>query len=71
LLYEFGLILADKEYVIVHDRFSGHALSPRNWIADIVRIADRVLTEHCDALQDKLARERVAERIADVRYNVR
>ncbi len=54
LRYEHSVILADKEYVIVHGRFSGHGLSPRSWIAaDIVRIADGVLVEHWDVLQDE------------------
>jgi predicted SnoaL-like aldol condensation-catalyzing enzyme len=58
LRYEPGVILADKEYVIVHGRFSGHGRSPRNWIAvDIVRIADGVLAEHWDVLQDEATRE--------------
>jgi len=49
LRYEHGVILADKENVIVHGRFSGHGLSMRNWIAaDIVRIADGMLVEHWD-----------------------
>src|SRR5260370_5906938 len=42
LRYEHDVILADKEYVVVHGRFSGRGLSTRNWIAaDLVRIADR------------------------------
>jgi predicted SnoaL-like aldol condensation-catalyzing enzyme len=57
LRYEHGVILADKEYVIVHGRFSGHG-QPRSWIvADIVRIADGVLVEHWDVLQDEATRE--------------
>ena len=53
LKYEPGLILADGEYVIVHGRFSGHG-RPRSWIAaDIVRVADGVLAEHWDVLQDE------------------
>jgi predicted SnoaL-like aldol condensation-catalyzing enzyme len=53
LRYEPGVILADKEFVIVHGRFSGNG-RPRNWIAaDIVRIADGVLAEHWDVLQDE------------------
>ena len=53
LKYEPGLILAEGEYVIVHGRFSGHG-RPRSWIAaDIVRVADGVLAEHCDVLQDE------------------
>jgi predicted SnoaL-like aldol condensation-catalyzing enzyme len=57
LRYEAGLILANDEFVIVHGRFSGHG-PPRNWIAaDIVRIADGVLVEHWDVLQDEATRE--------------
>jgi len=53
LRYEYGIILADKEFVIVHGRFSGHG-RPRNWIAaDIVRVVDGVLAEHWDVLQDE------------------
>src|SRR5271170_6242444 len=57
LRYEPGVILADKEYVIVHGRFSGHG-RPRSWIAaDILRIADGVLAEHWDVLQDEATKE--------------
>jgi predicted SnoaL-like aldol condensation-catalyzing enzyme len=57
LRYEDGVILADKELVIVHGRFSGPGRS-RSWIAaDIVRIADGVLVEHWDVLQDEATKE--------------
>ena len=57
LRYEPGPIVADGEFVIVHGRFSGHG-RPRSWIAaDIVRIADGVLAEHWDVLQDEATRE--------------
>ena len=57
LRYEAGPIVADGEFVIVHGRFSGIG-RPRNSIAaDIVRIADRVLAEHWDVLQDEATRE--------------
>ena len=53
LKYEPGVILAEHDYVIVHGRFSGHG-RPRSWIAaDIVRVADGVLAEHWDVLQDE------------------
>jgi predicted SnoaL-like aldol condensation-catalyzing enzyme len=53
LRYEPGIILADKHFVIVHGRFSGHG-RPRSWIAaDIVRVADGMLAEHWDVLQDE------------------
>jgi predicted SnoaL-like aldol condensation-catalyzing enzyme len=56
LKYELGVIVAEGDFVIVHGRFSGTGL-PRNWIAaDIVRIADGVLAEHWDVLQDEAAR---------------
>ena len=57
LRYEHHVILADKEFVIVHGRFSGLG-RPRSWIAaDIVRIANGVLVEHWDVLQDEATRE--------------
>jgi predicted SnoaL-like aldol condensation-catalyzing enzyme len=56
LKYEPGVILAEGDHVIVHGRFSGTGL-PRNWIAaDVVRIADGMLAEHWDVLQDEAAR---------------
>jgi predicted SnoaL-like aldol condensation-catalyzing enzyme len=56
LKYEPGVIVAEGYFVIVHGRFSGMG-RPKNWIAaDIVRIADGVLAEHWDVLQDEAAR---------------
>jgi predicted SnoaL-like aldol condensation-catalyzing enzyme len=53
LKYEHGTIVADGDFVIVHGRFSGHGLSPVNWIAaDILRIRDGVMAEHWDVIQD-------------------
>ena len=53
LRYEPGKIVADQDYVIVHGRFSGFGQAV-NWIAaDIVRIADGVLAEHWDVIQDE------------------
>jgi predicted SnoaL-like aldol condensation-catalyzing enzyme len=53
LRYEPGTILAAEEFVIVHGRYSGFG-QPTNWIvADIVRIADGVLAEHWDVIQDE------------------
>jgi predicted SnoaL-like aldol condensation-catalyzing enzyme len=52
LKYEPGVIRAESDYVIVHGRFSGTG-RPRNWIAaDVVRVADGMLAEHWDILQD-------------------
>jgi predicted SnoaL-like aldol condensation-catalyzing enzyme len=54
LRYEHGAIAAEKDLVIVHGRFSGHG-RPRSWIAaDVVRIADGMLAEHWDVLQDEV-----------------
>ena len=53
LKYEPGLIVAENDYVIVHGRFSGTG-RPRNWIAaDVIRVANGVLAEHWDVLQDE------------------
>ena len=53
LRYEPGLVVAEGDYVILHGRFSGNG-RPRNWIAaDVVRVADGVLAEHWDVLQDE------------------
>jgi len=47
---------ADGDFVIIHGRFSGLG-RPRNWIAaDVVRVADGVLAEHWDVLQDEATR---------------
>jgi predicted SnoaL-like aldol condensation-catalyzing enzyme len=53
LKYEPGTIVAEGDYVIVHGRFSNTGM-PRNWIAaDVVRVADGMLAEHWDVLQDE------------------
>jgi predicted SnoaL-like aldol condensation-catalyzing enzyme len=53
LRYEPGLILAECDHVMVHGRFSNTGL-PVPWIAvDILRVADGVLAEHWDVLQDE------------------
>jgi predicted SnoaL-like aldol condensation-catalyzing enzyme len=55
-MYEPGVIVADGDFVIVYGRFSGTGRL-RNWIAaDVVRIADGVLAEHWDVLQDEVTR---------------
>jgi predicted SnoaL-like aldol condensation-catalyzing enzyme len=57
LKYEPGTIVAENDFVILHGRFSGLGL-PTAWIAaDIVRIADGVLAEHWDVIQDEASRE--------------
>jgi len=56
LKYEPGVIVAEGDFVIIHGRFSGNG-RPRSWIAaDVVRIADNVLAEHWDVLQDEATR---------------
>ena len=57
LTYEPGTILAEKDFVIVHGRFSGFG-QPVNWIAaDILRIKDGILVEHWDIIQDEATKE--------------
>lgn len=53
LRYEPGTMVAEGDYVIVHGRFTNTG-RPRNWIAaDVVRVADGLLAEHWDVLQDE------------------
>ena len=55
--YEPGTIVAERDLVIVHGRFSDFG-EPVNWIsADIVRIKDGLLVEHWDVIQDEVTRE--------------
>jgi predicted SnoaL-like aldol condensation-catalyzing enzyme/predicted ester cyclase len=57
LRYENAMAVADGEYVLLHGRFTGNG-RPRAWIAaDIVRVADGVLAEHWDVLQDEATGE--------------
>ena len=57
LKYEPATIAAQKDFVIVRGRFSGHG-RPTNWIAaDILRIKDGILVEHCDIIQDEATQE--------------
>jgi predicted SnoaL-like aldol condensation-catalyzing enzyme len=57
LKYEAGTIVADRDFVIVHGRFSDFGL-PVNWIAaDIVRVKDGLLVEHWDVIEDEATQE--------------
>ncbi len=57
LKYEPGMIVAEGDLVMIHERFSGFG-QPTAWIAaDILRIADGVLAEHWDVIQDEASRE--------------
>lgn len=57
LRYENAVAVADSDYVLLHGRFTGNG-RPRAWIAaDIVRVANGVLVEHWDVLQDEATRE--------------
>jgi predicted SnoaL-like aldol condensation-catalyzing enzyme len=50
--YEFGTIVADGDFVVVHARYSG--FQPVNWIvAHMFRIEDGLLVEHWDVIQDE------------------
>ncbi len=62
LRYEPGRIAAAEDYVIVHGRFSGFGQAV-NWIAaDIVRIADDLLVEHWDVIQDEATQDQSKSR---------
>src|SRR6202023_2098408 len=53
LKYEPGVILAERDYVIVHGRFSNIGLPVNSIAADIVRLKDGILVEHWDVIQDE------------------
>jgi predicted SnoaL-like aldol condensation-catalyzing enzyme len=54
---ESGTIVAEKDFVIAHGRFSGFG-APVNWIAaDVVRIKDGLLVEHWDVIEDEVTQE--------------
>jgi predicted SnoaL-like aldol condensation-catalyzing enzyme len=57
LKYEPGTIVAEKDFVIVHGRFSGSGLRVNCIAAEIVRIKDDVLLEHWDVIEDEASRE--------------
>jgi predicted SnoaL-like aldol condensation-catalyzing enzyme len=55
--YEPGVVLAERDYVILHGRFSGLGF-PASWIVtDIVRMEDGVAVEHWDVIQDEATKE--------------
>ena len=56
LKYEPGVIVAEGDFVIVFGRFSGNGRPVNSVAADVVRIADGVLAEHWDVLQDEATR---------------
>jgi predicted SnoaL-like aldol condensation-catalyzing enzyme len=57
LRYEAGQVLAEGDMVMVHGRYSNTGL-PADWIVvDIVRMADGLLVEHWDVIQDEATRE--------------
>src|SRR5712675_3502549 len=58
LKYESREIVAEKDFVIVHGRFSGIGL-PVNWMAaDIVRIQDGVVAEHSEVIEEEITRKK-------------
>jgi acetyl esterase/lipase len=56
--YEHQLVVAEGDYVILHGRFSNLGLLA-NWVVtDIVRMADGMLAEHWDVIQDEATRSK-------------
>jgi hypothetical protein len=56
LKYQPGVIVREGDCVIIHGRFSGNGSPRRRIAADVVPIADDVLAEHWDVLQDEATR---------------
>jgi predicted SnoaL-like aldol condensation-catalyzing enzyme len=58
--YENAVVVANRDYVLLHGRFSGIGL-PVNWIvADIVRLENGKLAEHWDVIQDEVTKKHPA-----------
>jgi len=56
LKYEHDMIVAERNLVIVHGRFSGFG-APASWVAaDILVIEEGMLVEHWDVIQDEATR---------------
>jgi len=56
LRYEHQLVVAEGDYVILHGRFSQMG-QPTNWVViDVVRVADGMLAEHWDVIEDEATR---------------
>ncbi len=57
LRYENARIFAEGDYVMLHGRFTGNG-QPRAFVAaDVLRIANGLLAEHWDVLQNEVTRE--------------
>ena len=57
LRYENAVIVEEGDYVLLHGRFTGNG-GPRALIAaDILRLADGMLAEHWDVLQDEVTKD--------------
>lgn len=57
LRYENQLIIANRDFVILHGRFSGLGEGKPNWIVvDIVRMENGLLAKHWDVIQDEATR---------------
>jgi len=57
LKYESREIVAEKDFVTVHGRFSGFGQPVNSIVADIVRVKDGVLVEHWDVIEDEATQE--------------
>lgn len=63
LRYENHVVAVDGDYVLLHGRFTGNG-RPRAWVAgDVVRVANGVLIEHWDTLQDEVTQEESTSRL--------
>ena len=57
LRYENHVAAADGDFVLLHGRFANNGRS-RAWVAsDVIKVANGVIVEHWDTLQDEVTRE--------------
>lgn len=49
--YEFGLVMASNDYVVLHGRVTGNGQPRATIVADILRVENGVFLEHWDVQQ--------------------
>jgi predicted SnoaL-like aldol condensation-catalyzing enzyme len=58
LRYENQLTVANRDFVMLHGRFSGLGEGKPSWIVvDIVRMENGLLAEHWDVIEDEVTKE--------------
>jgi predicted SnoaL-like aldol condensation-catalyzing enzyme len=57
LRYEFGLVIATNDVVVLHGRLTGNGKSRADIVANMLRLQDGVFVEHWDVLQPEATKD--------------